>query len=129
MLNSVVVKVNGVDKTVKAEVINKKIWFKIDDQVFAFDLIDLVSNYGKSSKKSGASADKIVALMPGKITKIFVSNKQKVNKGDALLVMEAMKMEYTFKADISATVEGINCKSGDQVSLGQVLIKLTEDKQ
>ena len=66
--------------------------------------------------------------MPGKVTKLFVSENQIVNKGDALLVMEAMKMEYTLKADISAKVEKIFYKISDQVSLGYLLIQLKEHK-
>jgi biotin carboxyl carrier protein len=66
--------------------------------------------------------------MPGKVTKLFVSDGQEVKKGDSLLVMEAMKMEYTLKADANGSVEKITAKTGDQVTLGQLLVqlKLTE---
>jgi biotin carboxyl carrier protein len=38
--------------------------------------------------------------------------------------MEAMKMEYTLKADAPGKVEKVTAKAGDQVTLGQLLVKL-----
>lgn len=128
MKNSFTVQINGQEKNVSAEIIDKKIWFKLDEQTYSYDLIDLSESGSRKSKSAAKSPDKILAPMPGKVTKIFVSEKQTVNKGDALLVMEAMKMEYTLKADISATVEKLFAKVGDQVTLGYLLIQLKENK-
>src|SRR3989344_59468 len=118
MKNTVLVNINGEEKKVTAEVIDKKIWFKLDEQIYSYDLIDLVEGSFKKTRGLSRSPDKILAPMPGKITKIFINENQKVNQGDALLVMEAMKMEYTLKADIPATVEKIFSKVSDQVTLG-----------
>lgn len=126
MLNKFKIDINGAEKNVLAEIVDKKIWFKIDERIFSMDLLELSSSqYGKS-KSSSNSSDRIQAPMPGKVTKIFVSENQKVNKGDTLIVMEAMKMEYTLKSDIEASVEKITVKIGDQVTLGQLLIQLKE---
>ena len=122
------VKLNGVEKKITAEVISKKLWFKMDDQVFSCDLIDLQDAAFKKTKAVSKSPDRILAPMPGKITKVFVSENQTVKKGDALLVMEAMKMEYTLKADVTATVEKIFSKVSDQVTLGYLLVQLKEHK-
>ena len=62
--------------------------------------------------------------MPGKITKIFVSAGQVVEKAQPLLVMEAMKMEYTLKSELNTMVDKINVQVGAQVPLGQLLIEL-----
>ena len=128
MKNKMLVSIDGHEKSVMADIIDKKIWFKLDENVYSYDLIDLIEGSFKKSKTAGKSSDRILAPMPGKITKLFVSENQIVNKGDALLVMEAMKMEYTLKADISATVEKIFYKISDQVSLGHLLIQLKENK-
>ena len=133
MKNNFSVIIDGQEKTVTAEIIDKKIWFKLDAQTYSWDLIDLAegnyqSNY-KKTKSSSKSPDKILAPMPGKVIKIFVSENQTVSKGDTLLVMEAMKMEYTLKADIDSTVEKIFSKVGEQVTLGYLLIQLKNDKQ
>lgn len=128
MKNNFTVQINGQEKNVSAEIIDKKIWFKLDGQTYSYDLLDLVEGGSRKSKAAAKSPDKILAPMPGKVTKVFVSEKQTVNKGDALLVMEAMKMEYTLKADISATVEKLFAKVGDQVILGYLLVQLKENK-
>lgn len=118
------IEVDGRDLSVQAEVIDKKIWFKVNDQTYAYDILDLNESHSGKSKVAGKSADRILAPMPGKVTKIFVSVGQSVQKGDALLVMEAMKMEYTLKADCVADVEKVLGQVGDQVTLGQLLIQL-----
>src|SRR3989344_3850942 len=66
----------------------------------------------------------ILAPMPGKITKIFIDSGSQVQKSQALLVMEAMKMEYTLKSDLNTVVEKVNVQVGDQVTLGSLLIEL-----
>ncbi len=118
------IEIDGQDREVQAEIIDKRIWFKLNDQVYSHDLVDLNESHSKNSKSAGKSADRIVAPMPGKVTKIFVNQGQSVQKGDALLVMEAMKMEYTLKADTLAQVEKLSAQVGDQVTLGQLLIQL-----
>lgn len=133
MKNRVLVNIDGEEKTVMAEVINKKIWFKLDGHTYSYDLIDLAVRSAAStrsvSKNMKVASGRILAPMPGKVIKIFVSENQIVNKGDVLLVMEAMKMEYTLKADIVGTVEKIWAQSGEQVVLGHLLIQLKENKQ
>ena len=128
MENKISVNIDGIEKSVIAEVIDKKIWFKLDEQIYCYDILDLSDSGFRKSKAAAKSADRIMAPMPGKVTKVFVSENQSVNKGDTLLVMEAMKMEYTLKSDIAAKVEKVNPKVGDQVTLGQLLIQLKEEK-
>lgn len=123
------VKVNGHETKVRAEVIEKKIWFKLNDAVYSYELTDLESRNFKGAKSTAKSPDKILAPMPGKVTKVFISENQQVKKGDALLVMEAMKMEYTLKADIPASVQKVLTQVGDQVTLGFLLVQLKEIKQ
>jgi biotin carboxyl carrier protein len=116
----------GVEQTVFAEVIDQKLWYKIADEIFSVDVAD-VSGSPTSRRKTGASkksSDQILAPMPGKITKIFVQPNEVVQKSQVLLVMEAMKMEYTLKSDLDTEVEKINVKVGDQVMLGNLLIQL-----
>ena len=128
MKSQFLLEVDGQELPVESMIIDKKIWFKLNNETYSYDLIDLETSGFKKTKGSSKSPDKIAAPMPGKITKIFVSPNQKVQKGDALLVMEAMKMEYTLKSDIEAEVETLNAKLGDQVTLGQLLVQLKESK-
>lgn len=69
----------------------------------------------------------LLAPMPGKITQIWVQNGESVNKGDKLLVMEAMKMEHTLWAHQSAVVKTIHYKIGDLVDQGSELFEFDYD--
>ena len=60
--------------------------------------------------------------MPGNILKINVSQGQKVNEGDVLIVLEAMKMENEILAGRGGTVKEIRVKDGDSVNTGDVLV-------
>ncbi|XP_029155137.1 methylcrotonoyl-CoA carboxylase subunit alpha, mitochondrial isoform X1 [Nylanderia fulva] len=66
--------------------------------------------------------------MPGLVEKIFVNKGDTVKKGDSLLVIVAMKMEYAIKASTNGIVEDVLCSIGDNVPKDKLLIKLTEAK-
>lgn len=66
----------------------------------------------------------IISPMPGQITQILVSLNQKVKKGDLLLSMEAMKMEYNFYADREAVVSALHCQVDEQVKEEKILLEL-----
>ena len=61
--------------------------------------------------------------MPGKITKILKSEGSTVKAAEVILVMEAMKMEYSLKAEVNCTIEKMKVSTGQQVTLGAVLVK------
>lgn len=128
MKNTMLVTIDGKEVSVQAELVDKKLWFKLGASVHSIDIVDLSDSGFKKSKGAVKSPDRITSPMPGKVTKIFVSEGQSVKKGDALLVMEAMKMEYTLKSDLNASVEKLPIKLNDQVILGQLLVQLKETK-
>lgn len=108
----------------KIEVIGQKVWFKENDQIWSYDLIDLSSEGQRRKKTNSASPDLLIAQMPGKMTKIFVEEGQKVEVGQPLVVMEAMKMEYTLKSELNTTVEKVFVQLGQQMTVGAPLIQL-----
>ena len=71
-------------------------------------------------------AGSLAAPMPGKIIAIEVLVGDKVKRGQALLVMEAMKMEHTIVAGVDGVVESIYFGVGEQVAEGAVLISLEQ---
>lgn len=105
-------------KNTQAEIIDQKIWIKSDGQTWSYDIIDLSSEGQRRKKTNSAMPDLITAPMPGKITKIFVKTGDTVQYGQPLLVMEAMKMEYTLKSDLNTTVEKVLVELNQQVTLG-----------
>ncbi len=64
------------------------------------------------------------APMPGKIIKLFATIGQKVNPGDPLLVLEAMKMEHTIVAPNKGIISSFLAQENDQVNEGDVLVEL-----
>ena len=67
---------------------------------------------------------KLSAPMPGKIVQVLVEEGAKVEKGQALMILEAMKMEHTISAPGRGKVEKVNFRAGDQVPEGAVLLNL-----
>lgn len=127
MKNETTLVIEGQEKKVISEIIDKTIWFKIDEQTYSYDIVELLQSSHTKSKSQEKSLDKIKAPMPGKITKIFVKEGQAVKRGEALVVMEAMKMEYTLKSSIAGKVKKINCKINDQVALAVLLVELESE--
>ena len=69
-----------------------------------------------------AAGEGITSPMPGNILKINVAQGQKVNEGDVLIVLEAMKMENEISATKSGTVAQINVTKGAVVETGTPLV-------
>jgi pyruvate carboxylase len=64
------------------------------------------------------------APMPGTVVSVPVKTGQKVSKGDVLLVLEAMKMETSVRADADAEISELLAKPGLQVDAKELLIVL-----
>jgi biotin carboxyl carrier protein len=66
----------------------------------------------------------VYAKMPGKIVKVIKKAGDKVEKGDSVMVMEAMKMENELRASISGTVLSVMASEGQAVETGAVLMEI-----
>ncbi len=66
----------------------------------------------------------ITAPMPGKIIKVLVEPGDKVEPGQVLVILEAMKMENELSAISKGTVKTVSVHSGDSVQGGQTLVTL-----
>lgn len=76
---------------------------------------------------AGHGADSSLrAPIPGNVTEVFVTAGDEVKKGDALLVLEAMKMEYVIKAPEDGRVTGILYQKGDSVQERDRLVEFEE---
>ncbi|MBO8176385.1 MAG: pyruvate carboxylase [Bacillus sp. (in: Bacteria)] len=83
----------------------------------------------KSAVASRVKADPkneahIGATMPGTVIKVLVEKGEKVEKGDHLMITEAMKMETTVQAPYSGVVRDIFVQAGDAIQPGDLLIEL-----
>ena len=83
---------------------------------------------GKSVKNAksaaaGATANDIVASLPGAVHKILVSVGDHVKKGQAVVVLEAMKMEIEVKAPKDGGIASVEVEKGQSVANNQVVAK------
>lgn len=64
----------------------------------------------------------ITAPMPGKVVRVLVQAGQRVEAGQGLLVVEAMKMQNEIRSPKTGTVERLLAKEGEPVNAGEVLV-------
>jgi acetyl-CoA/propionyl-CoA carboxylase biotin carboxyl carrier protein len=81
-----------------------------------------VSKPKLSAGGGGAGGGTVSAPMQGTIVKVLVAEGDGVEPGQALLVLEAMKMENHINAEQRGTVEEVRVAAGDTVGTGDVLI-------
>jgi len=84
-------------------------------------VLDPLAHAGETAQEGG----RLTAPMPGKVVSFAVKAGDKVKAGQALAVMEAMKMEHTISAPQDGTVTELLYAPGDQVADGAELLKLT----
>jgi 3-methylcrotonyl-CoA carboxylase alpha subunit len=83
-------------------------------------VIDALAHAGDTQHEGG----RLTAPMPGKVVSFAVKAGDAVTKGQALAVMEAMKMEHTIAAPADGTVAELLFAPGDQVTEGAELLRL-----
>jgi biotin carboxyl carrier protein len=64
------------------------------------------------------------APMPGKVIEIVVQEGDKIEKGSAILILEAMKMENVLKAENDCSIKKVHVVSSENVEKNQVLVEL-----
>ncbi|SFQ69657.1 pyruvate carboxylase [Donghicola eburneus] len=75
-------------------------------------------------KAEASNAAHVGAPMPGVIASVSVTPGQKVNDGDLILTIEAMKMETGLHAEKSGVVKAVHIKPGDQIDAKDLLVEL-----
>jgi biotin carboxyl carrier protein len=70
------------------------------------------------------TAQRLSAPMPATVSRILVTAGSQVNKGDTVLVLEAMKMELPVRSMGPGTVKAVRCREGDLVTADQTLVEL-----
>ena len=117
----------------------------VDDQSFTIDVTSKEDDYtvsceGKTfqvkllderraarpgeSRGSGVGDKEVRSFMPGKVVEVLVAVGDAVEKDQAVLVIEAMKMENEVRTSTAGTVKGIHVAQGQAVESGELLIEL-----
>jgi acetyl/propionyl-CoA carboxylase alpha subunit len=68
------------------------------------------------------AVNEVLAPMPGAIINVMVKEGDEVQKGDPLIILEAMKMENIIKSPTDATVTAVNVKVGQNVDKNHPLV-------
>jgi 3-methylcrotonyl-CoA carboxylase alpha subunit len=92
----------------------------LDGDVFKVKPVELTGRKKTNKKEEGDLSSPI----SGKVVTIKVKNGESVKKGDVLMVIEAMKMEYLIRAPFDGKVQKINFKEKDQIEIGQNTLEL-----
>jgi 3-methylcrotonyl-CoA carboxylase alpha subunit len=85
--------------------------------------LDLGEDTGAKGKST------IITPMPGSVTKVMVKPGDVVGKGEALMIMTAMKMEHIIRAPDDVTIASVPYSEGDFVEDGKVLVSFVDDDQ
>ncbi len=105
-------------------------WFARDGQRLwlATETVTAVyddATYEPAQTAEAGSDGRMLAPIDGKVVAVSVEVGQVLAKGDPLLVLEAMKMEFRLQAPVAGTVEVVTASVGSQVSLRQLLVQIT----
>ncbi|KAI9555728.1 hypothetical protein GHT06_018243 [Daphnia sinensis] len=124
------IELNANDEISKSRVVfldgNVHLFTKDGSVAFATEKPAFLKSLGQGSMQQGGA----VAPMPGIIEKILVKDGEKVQLGQPLLVMIAMKMEYVIRAPEAGVIEKVNYKVGDSVAKNAALVRfVSADKK
>lgn len=126
--NSFKMRMNGVEKDadlVKLDKENKLVIVRIEGKKFAVQIkepVDLMLDTLGINSKSTKKVNNLKAPMPGLVIKILAEQGKHYKAGDALMILEAMKMENVFKAAADVTIKAIEITERQTVEKGQILM-------
>jgi biotin carboxyl carrier protein len=83
-----------------------------------------VSRKGRRSAALGGHGGDVTAQMPGQVRQVLVSAGDTVARGQALVILEAMKMEVRAIAPADSKVKRVLVAAGDVVGRGQLLVEI-----
>lgn len=116
---------NGTLSKGKVVLNGEELYLYTQDGQTRLSIPDSLAHAGEGDDVGGGG---LTAPMPGKVINIQVNVGDKVEQGQVLVVMEAMKMEHSITASTGGVVEEIFFAVGEQVAEGAELIQLNTDE-
>ena len=110
------------DRIIKAIITEgkKEKYVFADGNVYKIKQIELTGR--KKPKKE--EQDDLTSPISGKVVKVMIKKGGIVKKGDVLMVIEAMKMEYLIYAPHNGLIKKVNFKENDQIEIGENTVEL-----
>jgi biotin carboxyl carrier protein len=90
----------------------------------AAEAVVVISDPGRRAREAFASAEgphEIVTMMPGRVVRVLVDSGERVEAGQGIVVVEAMKMENEIATPKAGTVTSLSVSPGDTVEGGSTL--------
>lgn len=85
---------------------------------------DVADSDRPASASGRGGAGRLEAPMPGSIIAVNVSPGDRVRAGQPLVVLESMKMHNEIASPLDGVVQKVNCRVGEQVGFGHVLVEI-----
>lgn len=76
----------------------------------------------KSKKES--KIEQVIAPMPGKIIEVLVENNAEINKGESVIILEAMKMQNEITSPVTGTIKSIYVKKDENVMKDDLILEI-----
>jgi biotin carboxyl carrier protein len=111
---------NGHSWLVRAVADGDRVWSFVNGEVV---VVDVQKKTRKRRPRDGGHLQGLTAPMPATVTKLLAAEGQKVEKGQTLILLEAMKMELPIKAPTDGVIRKINCKEREIVQAETQLIE------
>ena len=93
----------------------------LDGLLYAFE----TGEASRAAGRGGGGSGLVTAPMPGKVIAVLVAAGDRVEAGQPLVLVEAMKMETTLAAEIAGRVQKVAVSPGQLVEGGQVLVEIS----
>jgi 3-methylcrotonyl-CoA carboxylase alpha subunit len=104
----------------KAQRLKDKIWVQWRGKIYALPL------ERKKARAAEEEAQELTAPFSCKVLKVHAKAGDQLKKGDPVIVVEAMKMEYTYNSPREGTVDSIPVKEGEIVGAGTRFVRWRE---
>lgn len=102
----------------------RTVFFELNGQPREVSIADnnLTSSVLSHRKADPGNDNHIAAAMPGMVVKVAVAAGDKIEKGQTVMVLEAMKMESTLYAEKSGSVKEVLVQPGSEIESGELLV-------
>ena len=104
----------------------RRVAVNVEGHTHSFALPSRTERWAPGAKSRKSTGDAIVAPFPAVVNSVTVEPGDEVNGDDVLVVIEAMKMLHSLRANGTSTIAGVHVSPGDQVATGDTLISFVE---
>ncbi|MDR3607420.1 MAG: acetyl-CoA carboxylase biotin carboxyl carrier protein subunit [Oligoflexia bacterium] len=117
---------SGARKRFALHELRGRLSFSLDGRLY-FGAVEKAGRGSAGGAAAGNDSD-LVAQFPGKVRKLLVGEGAQVAAGDPLILIEAMKMEFTVKAPFAGRVTRVLVQEGQQLSPGDRFFEVEPEK-